>query len=225
MTVSPEIQQLQDQQSLLTQALCAMLQGQWCGAPPSVDAFVLALDPSFGTVDCQAPMLESEVPPEEPDYLHDYQPDEEQPAQYYNWSCSACALDWVKRALGLVEVDNIFTSRERTVDEIGFPGNINPVYGLMDGSGAQLQRVLHDNYGQPSNQGWLTFDQAYAIFSQTPGMMSGGAWYHWVGVRGVDGSGNLWVANSAPGYQGVWDTLSRADFNRLGPFSCVWTTP
>ena len=108
-------------------------------------------------------------------------------------------------------------------DEIGNPENINATYGLMDGSGAQLQHVLLDTYGQNTNQGWLDFDTAYAIFSQTPGMMSGGAWYHWVGVRGVDGSGNLWVANSAPGYKSVWDVLSRADFNRLGPFSCVWT--
>jgi hypothetical protein len=135
-----------------------------------------------------------------------------------SWTCAACNLAWIERALG-------WRGRQRVGrgDEIGNPENINATYGLMDGSGAQLQHVLLDTYGQNTNQGWLDFDTAYAIFSQTPGMMSGGAWYHWVGVRGVDGSGNLWVANSAPGYKSVWDVLSRADFNRLGPFSCVWT--
>ena len=105
---------------------------------------------------------------------------------------------------------------------IGYPQNINPTYGLMDSSGSALRTVL-DSYGIPTSQGWLTFDQAYAVFSQTFGCMSGGAWYHWVGVRGTIGS-NLWVANSAPGYGGIWDELSRADFNRLGPFSVVWVT-
>jgi hypothetical protein len=90
----------------------------------------------------------------------------------------------------------------------------------MDGSGAQLQRVLGD-YGLPSQQGWLGFDEVYARAQQAPGMMSGQNWYHWVGIRGVQGS-NIWIANSAPGYKGVWDTLSRDDFNRLGGFSVVW---
>jgi hypothetical protein len=94
----------------------------------------------------------------------------------------------------------------------------------MDGSGAQLARVLKD-YGQDSLQGYgLSFDDVYLLAQDgTPAMMSGAAWYHWVGVRGVQGS-TLWIANSAPGYKGVWDNLSRDDFNRLGGFSVVWLT-
>lgn len=109
------------------------------------------------------------------------------------------------------------------VAEIGQPENINPVYGLMDGSGSQLRRVLA-NYGLDSNQGWLTFEQAYAIARKYTGMMSGGAWYHWVAIRGTDvyDTPELWIANSAPGYMGIWDSLSKADFQRLGPFSVVW---
>jgi len=115
---------------------------------------------------------------------------------------------------------DIYTSRESTVYEIGYPDNINAQYGLMDGSGAQLQRVLSD-YGRPSEQGWLDFDQAYARAAAGPGMMSGAAWYHWVAIRGVQGS-TIWVANSAPGYKSVWDNVSREDFARLGGFSVVW---
>ena len=103
---------------------------------------------------------------------------------------------------------------------IGYPQNINATYGLMDGSGVQLQAVLEDKYDQPAEQRWLTFDQAYAIAGQSPGCLGGSAWYHWVAVRGVSGP-NLWIANSAPGWQGIWDYLSRDQFNSLGPFALV----
>jgi hypothetical protein len=160
----------------------------------------------------------SDQPPRPPDYLADYNPNEPMPRQTASWTCSACSLAWLERALGL----NGAADEWSAVEEIGTPENINPTYGLMDGSGSQLQRVL-DGYGQATHQGWLTFDSAYAIYSQTPGMMSGAQWYHWVGVRGVI-NGNLWIANSAPGYGSVWDVLTRDDWNRLGGWSCVWTT-
>jgi hypothetical protein len=115
---------------------------------------------------------------------------------------------------------DIYSSRESTVYEIGYPSNINSTYGLMDASGSALRAVLND-YGVGTDQGWLDFDTTYAIAQDTPGMMSGAAWYHWTGIRGVD-SGCLWVANSAPGYKGVYDHVSRDDFNRLGGFSVVW---
>ena len=141
------------------------------------------------------------------------------PPQVANWSCSACSLAWLERSLGV----NPAASESSAIDEIGYPQNINATYGLMDGSGAQLQRVLAD-YGVATSQGWLTFDTVYAIAQQAPGCMSGGAWYHWVAIRGVDSS-NIWIANSAPGYKGVYDTLTREQFNALGPFSVVYVEP
>jgi hypothetical protein len=141
------------------------------------------------------------------------------PVQVANWSCSACALAWVERSTGV----NSGASEGSAISEIGYPANINETYGLMDGSGIQLQRVLAD-YGLTSDQAWLSYDSVYAIAAQTTGCMSGGAWYHWVSLRGVDGP-NLWIANSAPGYKGVYDSLSREQFNSLGPFSVVYLTP
>lgn len=143
------------------------------------------------------------------------------PAQIYSWTCSACSLDWVKRATGMVSGADIYGGREQTVYEIGYPENINSQYGLMDGSGKQLERVLNETYAQDTKQGWIGFDQVYALAQETTGLMSGANWYHWVALRGTQGS-NLWIANSAPGYKGIWDTLSREDFNRLGGFSVVW---
>ena len=81
--------------------------------------------------------------------------------------------------------------------------------------------MLHDHAGLDTEQGWIDFDQAMSIYSNTLGLGSGGAFYHWVAFRGVSGS-NLWIANSAPGYKGIWDTLSRYDFDRLGPWSAIW---
>lgn len=216
--VSPAVQQLEDQQALLTQALRAALEGNWCDAPPSVQAFVLALDPSL-EVSCVPPYRQTDIPPPPPSYLDHYDPNTAQYRQSASWTCSACSLAWLERALGL----NPYADEWSAVAEIGQPENINPTYGLMDGSGAQLRRVLNQ-YGQNSSQAWLSFDTAYAYYSQTPGMMSGGAIYHWVGVRGITGDGQLWVANSAPGYCGVYDTLSREQFNTWGPWSCVWCT-
>jgi hypothetical protein len=142
--------------------------------------------------------------------------------QLYSWTCSACSLDWVLKATGLDGGSgDVYADREKTVYAIGYPENINPVYGLMDSSGSALRGVLEQTYSQPTDQGWLDFDTVYELAKDTTGLMSGAGWYHWVGLRGISGP-NLYIANSAPGYKGVYDILSRADFNRLGGFSVVW---
>lgn len=144
------------------------------------------------------------------------------PAQEQNWSCSACALAWVLRATGL----NPEASEWSEIYEIGYGANcgggvnITSSVGLCDASGAAL-RSVYRSYDQTTGQGWLNFDQVYAIAQETTGQLSGQSWYHWVALRGVQGS-NLWIANSAPGYKGIYDTLSREDFSRLGGFSVVW---
>jgi len=138
------------------------------------------------------------------------------PPQAYSWNCSACALDWVLRATSL----NPNSTPDLCVQQIGLPDNINPRYGLMDGSGAALREV-YDSYGQPTEQGWLDFDTVYDLAQRTTGQMSGAEWYHWVALRGVSGE-ELWIANSASGYRGVYDTLTRAQFAALGGFSVVW---
>jgi hypothetical protein len=138
------------------------------------------------------------------------------PAQVYDWTCSACALDWVLRATGLDPDCN----RYKAVYLIGWPDNINEEHGLMDASGQAL-RDVYEGYEQPTGQAWLDFDTTYALASHTTGQMSGAEWYHWCAIRGVQGDA-LWIANSAPGYRDVWDILTRADFERLGNFSVVW---
>ena len=195
-----------------------MVTGKWVDFP-SLQGDLMALDPNL-VLEPHPPVLESEAGPPPPAwYLANYDPNTYMPKQSANWTCSACSLAWLERATGV----NATASEWSAVDEIGQPENINATYGLMDGSGARLRQVLQDNYGVPSAHAWLDYDTAWATYAQVPGMMSGGAWYHWTGVRGTS-DGNLWVANSAPGYKGVWDIVTRDDFYRLGPFSCVWIT-
>jgi hypothetical protein len=138
------------------------------------------------------------------------------PRQQNNWSCSACSLAWVQRSTGINET----ASEISAIQDIGYPENINATYGLMSASGIELQNVLLADE-QPSRQKWVTFDELYAIAQETTGMIGGGTWYHWVALRGVTND-SIWIANSAPGWKGVYEILNRTDFNRLGPFNCVY---
>jgi hypothetical protein len=55
-----QITQLQEQQSLFTQALAAAVSGKWTGAG-SVEAFLYALDPNLqGTITPDVPITESD---------------------------------------------------------------------------------------------------------------------------------------------------------------------
>jgi hypothetical protein len=137
--------------------------------------------------------------------------------QHFSWNCAACALDWVLRSTRLAPETHTPFDAQR---EIGYPHNINPQYGLMSGDGRAVREVYSD-YGQNTRQAWLDFDSVYELAQVTTGQMSGSNWYHWVSLRGVSGNA-LWIANSAPGFRGVFSVLSRQDFERLGSFSVVW---
>ena len=224
MTFSPDVSSRLDaldrQQVILTEALRAILEGNWQGAPPSLEAHLFALNPGLqGTIQGRVPFRVSDRPPPKKSFMANFDPNTPMTHQENGWTCSVCALDWVLRATK-VAPDH---SRTQALNEIGYPQHVNETWGLMDGSGSALRRV-YTSYGLNSTQAWLTFDDVYAAAGDTTGQMSGGKWYHWVAIRGRDGD-NLWIANSAPGYDGVADSLSRADFNRLGPFSVVLLVP
>lgn len=164
-----------------------------------------------------APVARAIVVP--PQHAVTWQADLPMPAQVASWTCSACALDWVLRAAAIYPS----CTRDKAVQMIGYPENINEQFGLMSSDGRAL-RDVYESFDQPTVQAWLDFDSVYQLARRTTGQMSGARWYHWVALRGtVDG--DLWIANSAPGYMGVYDVLSRADFERLGGFSVVWLSP
>ena len=144
------------------------------------------------------------------------------PGQAYDWTCSVCSTTWVLQSIGLIGRDyDAYSARYDVGAQMGYPNCVNEVYGCMS---SQCVIDQFARYGLQAKQAWVNFDQAFAICSNTTGVLNGQSWYHFVGIRGTNGS-NLWVANSAPGYRGVWDTLDRGTFNSLGPFQIIYLVP
>lgn len=151
------------------------------------------------------------------DFVEEAQFERETPIsrQTSSWTCSAAALAWLNRAMGIDRA----TDEWAAVDLIGHPENINPEYGLMDGSGRRLMELLREDRGMAWTA-WLDFAETKAL-SEDHAMLIGGArWYHWVGVRGTRND-RLWIANSAAGWLNVFDTINSTQWRELGPFAAV----
>lgn len=141
------------------------------------------------------------------------------PAQAYEWTCSICSTTWVLSSTGVLDSSgDVYADRQRVGNEMGYPGCVNEVYGCMSS-----QCVVDEfaRYGLPARQAWVNFDQAYAIAAQTTGVINPTGQYHYMAIRGVT-DGLLWLANSAPGYMGVGETMDRGQFNSLGPVQLVY---
>ena len=137
--------------------------------------------------------------------------------QIYSWTCSICAYTWVINATGT----DPHLEREQAANIIGYPNCVNETYGLMS---ADCLITAFNYYGLSVKQAWVTFDQAYAIMAKTTGVINPLGMYHFMAMRGVDHTdvGQLWVANSAEGYRGIYDTMSRSQFNALGPVQVIY---
>ena len=141
------------------------------------------------------------------------------PVQAYSWTCSVCSACWVLQSTDTAyQEDDIYDARYAVGARMGYPSCVNETYGCMS------QQCVIDclaSYGLVAKQAYVTFDQAYAIAQTNTGVINPVGMYHFMGIRGVSGS-DIWVANSAPGYDGVFDNLSRERFNALGPVSLIW---
>jgi hypothetical protein len=132
------------------------------------------------------------------------------PAQVREWTCSACAIDWVLRATGL-DPDS---TREQVVGQLGYPSCIDENWGLKD---TQCAVHVFEQYVGVGNviQEWVSWPRALELCDQTTGLLNSTVWQHFVAIRGVQGQ-DLWIANSAPGYRGIYDTISYAQFAAWG---------
>lgn len=153
--------------------------------------------------------------PPTPPGLH-YDSDTSIDVQDEPWTCSVYAADWCLRSLG-VESDN-----ETLELEMLARGTVTPEFGLMDARGYGLANVLRDHLPSGTDvqiNEAVTWDWLVDVAGAGPIALGGRAWNHWCAVR-RDGLGLL-LANSAPGWMGIWQTLTHADFDRLGSFSAV----
>lgn len=147
-----------------------------------------------------------------------------------DYDCSQESCEYMLRGWGRTPDDAWMTA-----DWIA-QGIMTPAYGLMDSSGAGMAQWVNQTYGmdglEASNVASVDFDglvrECDGGWAQHGIAAGGRAFYHWIGVRGYDpASGVLLLHNSAPGYMGVGQTLTRSQFNSLGPWSFVrvlWPT-
>lgn len=148
--------------------------------------------------------------------------------QEEDFDCSQTATLWGLHAWGRD------TSESWLEAQMIAEGVMTPLYGLSDASGAELAEFLNRHYAEygyvASNDGDSAFDEiaTEAGTYAHPLMIGGrnwGAGGHWSGCRGYDASLDvLMLANPAPGYDGIWDSLSRSQFAARGPFSFVRLT-
>ncbi len=143
------------------------------------------------------------------------------PPQAHDWTCSVCSITWVIQATGTAYTDlDPISARQQVGATMGYPSCVNETYGCMS---TQCVKDTFNAFGLDVDSAYCTFDQAYAIARDTTGTINPQSMYHFMGIRGVDGS-NLWLANSANGYMGIWETMTRSQFNNLGPVELVYLT-
>jgi hypothetical protein len=105
--------------------------------------------------------------------------------------------------------------------DLQYPTGVNETYGLTS---IQYMITAFQSHGFQVGWKWCTFDEAYSICRDHTGVINPVGMYHFMAIRGIDGTdiGDIWVANSAPGYKGIYDSISRSSFNQLGPTQLVW---
>lgn len=143
--------------------------------------------------------------------------------QDWDWDCSQESAEFCLRSWGRTPSDDWM---EQSLQDQGV---VTSQYGLMDASGSGMADWFNREYGEfgyvASSEPSVTFDEvaAEAASMSHPLMIGGRAWCHWVGCKGYSGD-VLLLANSAAGYMGVGQTLSRSQFANLGSFSLVRLT-
>lgn len=141
--------------------------------------------------------------------------------QSYPWDCSAASLAWCLRTIGRTHTE------WDVISGLG-PQRISPTLGLLDASGAGLVSYCGEIGVNADNDGNATWHETLAAAGFQPMLIGGRGWYHWTAVRmGAIAAQHpnldlIALMNPAEGYMGVAQTLSREQFDRLGPFSAVW---
>jgi hypothetical protein len=137
-----------------------------------------------------------------------------QPRQVQSWTCSICSTDWVLRATDL----DPNSTREKVTGEIGYPSCVDENLGLKD---TQCVVRVFESYGVQAKQEWIDWARALELCGSTTGVLNSTIWQHFVAIRGVTDDGQLWIANSASGYDGIYETISREQWDA---WSGSWQT-
>jgi hypothetical protein len=143
-------------------------------------------------------------------------PDEK---QRQDWTCSIRSTMWLLKSIG------IDVTPDEAQDAMS-PRYVTSDVGLLDASGAGIVQVLRAHWGvKAQNYPSLTFDQAQEMAGRVPLAIGGRNWGgpgfgHWSAVRGRY-QDTLILANPATGPRFGQASLTRQDWQRMGPFSGV----
>jgi len=138
-----------------------------------------------------------------------------------DWSCSVTSLRWAMTALGRNPAEG-WMEGTALVERV-----VRMADGLQDATGAGLAAFVRRHYAEfgydANNEPSISFDDArFEGDHAYPILIGGRAWNHWCAVRAYDGAnGVLLLANPADGHKGVFQTMSKAQFDTLGSFSMV----
>ena len=135
-----------------------------------------------------------------------------------NWSCAPTSARWMLASLGRDPGEQI--EEQLVIDNV-----VSKSSGLLHASGSVLARWFRETAGIPAgSNGAAEFDEIAARAGKQPLMIGGRRWGpngHWSGVRGFDGE-RLRLANPAPGFGRIDQTMTSAEMAARGPFSAVW---
>lgn len=147
-------------------------------------------------------------------------------AQNDDWSCAPTSTRWAMHAYGRRPTEAWIEGAMLA------QGVVSVEQGLLDASGAGLADFIRREYREfgydAQHAGLVSFDEVRAVAGASPVLIGGRRWGeggHWSGVRGYEpGSDRLMLANPAPGYGGVQQTMSRQQFDAVAPCSLVLVT-
>jgi hypothetical protein len=137
---------------------------------------------------------------------------------FSSWTCSIRSTSWALSSLGY-PVD----PETQAALMVG-QGYVSPSVGCLDASGAGLAQFCRTEYGLSARHTYTaSWDDVLDAVGAYPCLLGGGGWYHWTAVRGLDASGQLMLANPAPGWHSIGQTMSRVQFEQwgLGPWALV----
>lgn len=141
-------------------------------------------------------------------------------AQNDQWSCAPTSIRWSLSSWGRNPSESWLENSMLS------EGVVSVDEGLRLASGVELAAWVTRHYQEFGYQGdsdpLVSFDDVAAevVTHKHPVCIGGRGWYHWTGVRGI-ADGRLLLANPAPGWKGVSQSLTREQFEYLGSFSLV----
>jgi len=135
--------------------------------------------------------------------------------QLQSWTCSVRTATFMLKSLG-IDID------AARMQDVLVPDYVTPELGLLAGDGSGLAAVLADQSGCPTGHTQASWAWLQENAGNVPIGMGSGTLYHWLAVRDLNPDGSLALANPAPGYRGVYDVMTEAQFRQWAPWSAVW---